>query len=276
MQQKVWLITGTSKGFGRVWAAAALRRGDKVAATARHTDTLKELVDEFGNNVLPLQLDVNDRTACFNAVKKANDHFGRIDILVSNAGYGHFGTIEELSEQDIRGQLETNLFGSLWMIQAVLPIMRRQKSGHIMQVSSIGGVATFPGIGAYHMSKWGVEAMCDALSQEVASFGIKVTLIEPGGFETDWAGPSSKHSEPIGAYDFLREQRKASMGKVRRGDPEATSDAILQVVDAENPPLRLFLGNTPLKTIEPIYQKRLEEWRAWKEVSEKAQGHTEA
>jgi len=274
MAQKVWLITGTSKGFGRVWAEAALERGDKVAATARNTDTLKELIEKYGDNVLPIELDVDERKACFDVVGKARKHFGQVDVLVSNAGYGHFGFIEEISEEEARAQLETNLFGSLWMIQAVLPVMREQKSGHILQVSSIGGVATFPGIGMYHISKWGVEAMCDALSQEVSSLGIKVTLIEPGGYDTDWSTASSKHSKPIAAYDEIREQRKNNSGKVKRGNPEATPEAILKVVDMDNPPLRLFLGNTPFKTIEPIYQRRIEEWRTWQDVSQKAQGNS--
>jgi NADP-dependent 3-hydroxy acid dehydrogenase YdfG len=271
--QKTWLITGTSKGFGRVWAEAALKRGDNVAATARDIDTLKELTDEYGNNVLPIVLNVDDRKACFRAVQQAHTHFGKLDVLVSNAGYGHFGFIEELSEADARAQIETNLFGSLWMIQAVLPIMREQGSGRILQVSSIGGVATFPGIGMYHISKWGVEALCDTLYQEVSCLGIKITLIEPGGYHTDWSTASAKHSEPIAAYEPVRDQRKNNAGKVKKGDPGATAEAILKIVDAEEPPLRLFLGNTPLKTIEPIYAKRLDEWREWKETSEQAQGN---
>lgn len=269
---KVWFITGTSRGFGRVWAEAALKRGDKVAATARDIDSLKDLADTYGDNLLPLALDVDDRQANFDAVQKAHDTFGRIDVLISNAGYGQFGFFEELSEDEVRKQIETNLFGSIWIIQAVLPIMRQQGSGHIMQVSSIGGVTTFPIFSIYHASKWGVEGMCESLSQEVAQFGINVTLIEPGGYSTDWSGSSAKHSQPIAAYDGLRNQIQENRKKSKPGDPDATADAILKVVDAEKPPLRLFLGSVGLQLVEPKYQERLATWHEWNDVSKAAQG----
>lgn len=269
---KVWFITGTSRGFGRVWAEAALKRGDKVAATARDIDSLKDLADTYGDNLLPLALDVDDRQANFDAVQKAHDTFGRIDVLISNAGYGQFGFFEELSEDEVRKQIETNLFGSIWIIQAVLPIMRQQGSGHIMQVSSIGGVTTFPIFSIYHASKWGVEGMCESLSQEVAQFGINVTLIEPGGYSTDWSGSSAKHSEPIAAYDNLRNQIQENRKKSKPGDPDATADAILKVIDAEEPPLRLFLGSVGLQLVEHKYQERLATWHEWNDVSKAAQG----
>jgi NADP-dependent 3-hydroxy acid dehydrogenase YdfG len=161
---KIWFITGTSRGFGRVWAEAALKGGDKVAATARNTDSLNDLADTYGDSFLPLSLDVDDRQACFDAVQKAHDTFGRIDVLISNAGYGQFGFFEELNEDEVRKQIETNLFGSIWVIQAVLPIMRGQGNGHIMQVSSIGGVTTFPIFSIYHASKWAVEGLCESLA----------------------------------------------------------------------------------------------------------------
>jgi NAD(P)-dependent dehydrogenase (short-subunit alcohol dehydrogenase family) len=192
---RVWFITGASKGFGREWTEAALERGDKVAATARKLDTLDALVEKYGDAVLPIALDVTDRSADFAAVKKAADHFGKLDIVINNAGYGHFGAIEELSEDEVRAQLETNLFGALWVTQAALPIMRAQRSGHLIQVSSIGGISAFAGIGAYHASKWALEGFSQSLSQEVAELGIHVTLIEPGGYSTDWAGPSAKRSQ---------------------------------------------------------------------------------
>src|SRR6201996_5806352 len=194
VSEKVWFITGTSRGFGRAWAIAALERGDKVAATARNTSALDDLADKYGDALLPIKLDVTDRDADFAAVKQAHDRFGRLDIVVNNAGYGHFGMVEELSEADARNQLETNLFGALWVTQAALPFLRAQGSGHIIQVSSIGGISAFPLVGAYNASKWGLEGFSQALAQEVAGFGIKVTLVEPGAFATDWAGPSAKHS----------------------------------------------------------------------------------
>lgn len=271
MTTKVWLITGTSKGFGRVWAEAALKRGDKVVATARNINSISELVSLYGDAVLPLSLDVNNRNACFEAVEKAVAKFGKIDVLANNAGFGHFGFVEEISETEAREQIETNVFGSLWMIQAVLPYMRKQNGGRILQVSSIGGVMAFPSLSIYHASKWAVEGICESLSQEVSQFGIKTTLIEPAAYATDWATTSAIHSKPIDAYNGLRDAMIANSGSMVFGNPKATADAILKVVDAENPPLRLFLGKLPLMMIEPTYTKRLETWKEWREVSENAQ-----
>src|SRR6201996_4874334 len=203
VSEKVWFITGTSRGFGRAWAIAALERGDKVAATARNTASLDDLADKYGDALLPIRLDVTDRDADFAAVKQTHDHFGRLDIVVNNAGYGHFGFVEELSEQDARDQIETNVFGALWITQAALPYLREQRSGHIIQVSSIGGITAFPLVGAYHASKWALEGFSQALAQEVASFGVHVTLIEPGGYSTDWSGSSAKHSARLPDYDAV-------------------------------------------------------------------------
>ena len=169
---KVWFITGTSKGFGRIWAEAALERGDRVVATARNASTLTDLVERYGDNVLALKLDVTDKPAVEAAIARAHEHFGRLDVVVNNAGYGLFGMVEEVSEADARAQLETNLFGALWVTQAALPIMREQRSGHIIQVSSIGGVNAFPMVGLYHASKWGLAGKRLALAQEAAGCGI--------------------------------------------------------------------------------------------------------
>src|SRR5215210_7257785 len=235
---KTWFITGASRRFGREWAEAALERGDKVAATARDPHTLDDLTATYGDAVLPLKLDVNDRQADVAAVQQAAEHFGRLDVVVNNAGYGHFGMVEELSEEEARAQLETNLFGALWVTQAALPYLREQGSGHILQVSSIGGISAFPGIGMYHASKWALEGLSQALAQEVAAFGIKVTLIEPAAYDTDWGGSSARHATLLPAYDAVRKQ--AAEQRARRvaspGKPEATREAILQVVDAHRPP----------------------------------------
>lgn len=271
MKTKIWFITGSSKGFGKSWAEAALKRGDKVVATARNIDSLASLKQEYGDAVLPVALDVNNREACFSAVDTAMKHFGQIDILLNNAGFGHFGFVEEISEKEARQQIETNLFGSLWMIQAVLPFMRKHKQGHILQVSSIGGVMAFPSLSIYHASKWAVEGICESLSQEVAQFGIKTTLIEPAAYATDWATTSATHSSPLSAYDGLREAMKANSNNMTFGDPKATAHAVLKVVDAANPPLRLFLGKFPLLMVEPTYKKRLETWKEWNEISANAQ-----
>jgi NAD(P)-dependent dehydrogenase (short-subunit alcohol dehydrogenase family) len=270
---KIWLITGTSRGFGREWAVAALERGDSVAATARDTSTLDELVDAYGDAVLPISLDVTDREADFAAVAQAHDHFGRLDVVVNNAGYGQFGMIEELSEAEARDQIEANLFGALWVTQAALPFLRAQGSGHILQISSIGGISAFPMVGIYHASKWGLEGFSQALAQEVAGFGIKVTLIEPGGYSTDWAGSSAKRATPLPAYDELREQTiawRAQRGTP--GDPAATGDAVLKIVDSENPPLRVFFGKAPLAIATADYESRLATWKEWQPLSVAAHG----
>jgi NAD(P)-dependent dehydrogenase (short-subunit alcohol dehydrogenase family) len=272
---KTWFITGASRGFGKEWAEAALERGDTVAATARDTATLDGLVQQFGDKVLPLRLDVTDRDAVFAAVAQAHEHFGRLDVVVNNAGYGQFGMIEEISEAEARAQFDTNVFGALWVTQAALPFLREQGSGHVLQVSSIGGISAFPNIGIYNASKWALEAFTQSLAAEVADFGIAVTLIEPAGYSTDWGGASAKHATANPAYDTFREkaaeQRKARVGTP--GDPVATREAVLQVVDAENPPLRIFFGDGPLAIATADYESRLAEWRAWEQVSVAAHGH---
>lgn len=271
---KTWFITGASRGFGREWSIAALERGDSVAATARDTTTLDDLAERFGDAFLPLRLDVTDKAADIAAVQQAAEHFGGLDIVVNNAGYGQFGMVEELDEDEARAQIETNLFGALWITQAALPILRAGGGGHILQVSSIGGISAFPGIGMYHASKWALEGLSQALAAEVAGFGIHVTLIEPAGYSTDWSGPSAKHADPLAAYEPVREQA-AELRKSRQsspGDPVATRAAVLAVVDAENPPLRIFFGNGPLAIATRDYESRLATWREWEPVSVAAHG----
>src|SRR5690348_4535644 len=270
---KTWFITGTSRGFGREWAIAALDRGDQVAATARNLDTLDDLVAKYGDAILPIELDVTDRAAAFAAVRQAHARFGRLDVVVNNAGYGHFGMIEEVTEDEIRAQLETNVLGALWVTQAALPYLREQGSGHILQVSSIGGVSAFMNTGAYHASKWALEGLSQSLAQEVAGFGVKVTLIEPSGYSTDWAGPSARHAAELSAYEPVREQ--AAQARARRftpGNPGATREAMLTLVDTPDPPLRLFLGEAPLGIATADYESRLAAWRAWQPVAAAAQG----
>ncbi len=274
VSEKVWFITGTSRGFGREWTIAALERGDKVAATARDTASLDDLAQKYGDALLPIRLDVTDRDADFDAVKQAHDHFGRLDIVVNNAGYGHFGFIEEVTEQEARAQIETNVFGALWVTQAALPYLRAQRSGHILQVSSIGGITAFQNVGIYHASKWALEGFSQALAQEVAPFGIHVTLIEPGGFDTDWAGPSSKRSEPLPDYQEIHDaaDRARAQRMTKPGDPKASAAAVLKIVDAEKPPLRVFFGDLPLQLAKADYESRLATWEEWQSVSVLAQG----
>ncbi len=269
---KTWFITGTSRGFGREWTEAALKRGDKVAAAARHTDSLNDLVQQYGDSILLIELDVTDRLADFAAVKQAKDKFGTLDIVVNNAGYGQFGMIEELSEEEARKQIETNVFGALWITQAALPIFREQGHGHFLQVSSVGGVVSFPNTGIYHASKYALEGFSESMSKEVAPMGIKVTLIEPGGFSTDWSGSSAKRATPNPAYDEIRNAPRASAAG-KPGDPAASSEAILKVVDSANPPLRLLLGDFAAEYAPKVYDERIKTWNEWKEVAKAADGN---
>lgn len=272
---KTWLITGASRGFGREFARAALRRGDNVAATARDVSALRELRAEHPG-LLALSLDVTDADAVSDRVAAAEEHFGRLDVVVNNAGYGHFGAVEEVTDAELRDQLETNVFGAHRVVRAALPGMRERGSGHIVQVSSIGGVAAFANVGAYHASKWALEALSESLAAEVARFGVHVTLIEPGGYDTDWAGSSARHSDPLPAYDVMREEAAARRGASVPGDPAAAARALLDIVDAERPPLRVLFGElfgAPLpQMVRGIYDRRLKEWADWEDLSVRAYG----
>jgi NAD(P)-dependent dehydrogenase (short-subunit alcohol dehydrogenase family) len=274
MAGRTWFITGSSRGFGREWAKAALERGDRVAATARDPSALDDLAAEYGDSLLALALDVTDRAGCLATVARAHDHFGELDIVVNNAGYGHFGMVEEISEQEARDQIETNLFGALWVTQAALPFLRERGAGHIIQVSSIGGISAFAEVGMYHASKWALEGISQSLSQEVKDFGIHVTLVEPGGFSTDWGGSSARHSEPLEAYSAAHEasDERRAQGRQVAGDPVASAAAIMKVVDADQPPLRVFFGKAPLGIAQADYESRLATWREWQPVAELAQG----
>ncbi len=266
---KTWFITGASRGFGREWTEAALERGDNVAATARRLETLEPVVGTYGDTVLPIRLDVTERGADFDAVRRAAEHFGRLDVVINNAGYGHFGMVVELTEDAVRSQLETNFFGALWVTQAALPIMREQGSGHIIQVSSLGGITAFPAIGGYHASKWALEGLSQSLAQEVAGFGIDVTLIEPGGYTTDWVGASATRSEENPAYSGVRDAQSRSWAE-SPGDPTDTRTAILKVVDADQPPLRIFFGKAPIEIATRDYESRLATWNEWQPISVEA------
>jgi NAD(P)-dependent dehydrogenase (short-subunit alcohol dehydrogenase family) len=272
MASKVWFITGTSKGFGRVWTEAALARGDRVAASARNLKTLAPLVERYGNQMAAIELDVTNRAAVSAAIAEVHARFGRLDVLVNNAGYGLFGTIEEVSETEARAQLETNLFGALWVTQAALPIMRAQRSGHIIQVSSIGGVNAFPTVGLYHASKWALEGFSQAMAAEVAGFGIKVTIVEPGGYATDWGTSSAQRARQLPAYDGARAAMAAVRSQYVPGDPNATGPAILKLVDAQAPPLRIFFGSGGLPMTRAEYARRIATWEQWNDLSVQAQG----
>jgi NAD(P)-dependent dehydrogenase (short-subunit alcohol dehydrogenase family) len=272
---KVWFVTGSSKGFGRIWTEAALARGDKVAATARDPKTLDDLVARYPKNVLPLALDVTREEAAKAAVDQAHVHFGRLDVVVNNAGFGLFGTAEEVTSEQAVSQMATNFFGALWVTKAVLPILREQRAGHIIQVSSIAGVTAFPTLSLYHASKWALEGFSQSLAAEVEGFGVHVTLVEPTGYQTDWNGPSSVKARQLPFYDDLRARLVEYFGPVRskpRGDPRATAAAILKLVDAKKPPLRVFFGSGLLEMMKAEYATRIATWEEWNEVSEAAHG----
>jgi NADP-dependent 3-hydroxy acid dehydrogenase YdfG len=270
---KVWFITGASRGFGRVWADAALKRGDKVAATARNLASIADLQEKYGENVLTLELDVTEPGRAKAAVQQAHAHFGRLDIVLNNAGYSLVGTIEEASADDVKAMYETNIFGTLAVIQAALPLLRKQGSGHILGTSSNLGHVVLPVIGYYCSSKWAFEAIHESLAAEVKDFGIKVTIIEPGAYATEFGSQESlKFSPGMDIYADFKEQFFGTLRGLERGDPEATPQALFQVVDAENPPLRFNLGSHNLAWTRAAYEERLAQWEKWDAVSSSAQG----
>jgi len=270
---KTIFITGASRGFGKIWAEAFLKRGDQVAGTSRNIESLAALKDKYGDSFLPLALDVNSRAQSFEAVQKAIDYFGTLDVVINNAGYGVMGAVEEISEEDARALIDTNVLGTLWVTQAVLPLFRQNKKGHVIQLSSALGVNTLPTIGLYSATKYAVEALGEALQLEVKEFGIHVTLLEPNGFTTDF-NSSTVQSKAIAAYDNMKAEFYASPGVSGDvyGDPNATVEAVFQVVDSDNPPHHFFLGNQAYPWTQQNYVEKLATWEAWKEVSAKAQG----
>jgi len=270
---KIWFITGSSRGFGRVWTEAALQRGDKVAATARNIDSIADFKDKYRDNVLILPLDVTQPEQVQNAVKTAHEYFGRLDVVINNAGYSLVGTVEEAKPDDIRAIYETNVMGPVSVIQAVLPIMRSQGFGHILGTSSSLGHYTVPLIGYYCSSKWAFEAIYESLAVEVKSFGIHVSIIEPAAYATEFGSENSlKFSVNIPEYDSIRNLVFENMGKMQRGNPEATSKAVLQLVDSGEPPLRMFLGSNNLEEIRQTYSERIKVWEEWQDVAVSSQG----
>ncbi|TCK85296.1 SDR family NAD(P)-dependent oxidoreductase [Albibacterium bauzanense] len=273
ISSKIWFITGASRGFGHVWTEAALKRGDKVAATARKLESIADLKEKYGENVLTLELDVTKPEQVKKAVAQAHAHFGRLDIVFNNAGYSLVGTIEEASADEIRLLYETNVIGAVSVIQAALPLLRKQGGGHILGTSSNLGHVTMPVIGYYCSSKWAFEAIHESLAAEVKDFGIKVTIVEPGAYATEFGSQESlKFATSLDIYTDLKDRFVESLKTMERGDPNATPEAIFKVVDAENPPLRFFLGSHCLPLVRAEYAERLAIWEAWEDVSNSAQG----
>lgn len=271
--KKVWFITGTSRGFGRTWAEAALKRGDLVAATARNLSSIADFKEKYGDSVLTLELDVTNTDQVKSAINQAYTHFGRLDIVFNNAGYSLVGTIEEAGADQIKAMYDTNVFGAVAVIQAALPILRKQGYGHILGTSSNLGHVTLPVIGYYCSSKWAFEAIHESLAAEVKAFGIKVTIIEPGAYATEFGSQDSlKFADSLDVYQEFKEQFFESLKNMERGNPIATSKALFKVVDTENPPLRFFLGSHNLPWVQKAYAERLETWESWASVSNAAQG----
>ncbi|MEU4388436.1 SDR family NAD(P)-dependent oxidoreductase [Promicromonospora sp. NPDC023805] len=264
---RVWFVTGASRGLGRAIATAALERGDRVAATARDVAALDDLVAEHGDAVVPLRLDVTDPAQAAAAVRAAAERLGRIDVVVNNAGHGLFGYVEEITPEQLREQLDVNLFGVLHVTQAALPVLRAQGSGHVVQVSSSSGVAAWPGLGGYSASKWALEGLSEALAQEVAGFGIRVTLVEPGPVDTAWRGESAVRAEPLPAYDALR---AAAWHPPGSSSPADVARVVLAVVDADEPPLRILVGDLAADAVLPLTEDRLAGWRRWEDLGRSA------
>jgi NAD(P)-dependent dehydrogenase (short-subunit alcohol dehydrogenase family) len=267
---QVWLVTGSSRGLGRAIVEAGLAAGHKVLATARSIASLSDLAERYGERVQLFALDVTDQAAAADAVKTAIDRFSALDVVINNAGYGNISSIEDTSVAEFRAQIETNLFGTVIVTKAALPYFREKKAGRFLQFSSVGGRIGPPGRGPYSAAKWGVEGFSEVLSREVAPLGIKVTIVEPGGFRTDFAGSSTDLDEGHPAYDSTvgataRFQRDYN-GK-QPGDPKKAAQAILQLTQEQSPPLRLLLGGDAYPAVEKNDLARLEEARRWKELS---------
>jgi NAD(P)-dependent dehydrogenase (short-subunit alcohol dehydrogenase family) len=267
---KVWFITGSTRGLGRALVETALLAGHRVAATARNPDGLQDLVKAYGENIRPISLDVTDDAAAGRAIDHAVQTFGRIDVVVNNAGYGNIGSVEDTSLSDFRQQIETNLFGTIIVTKAAIPILRAQRAGHIMQFSSVGGRLGAPGRAPYSAAKWGVERFSEVLASEMALIGVHVTIVEPGGFRTDFAGSSTKIENGRPEYDAVvgaaaRMQRKFDGSQP--GDPKRAAALLLDVANLAAPPLRLALGSDAVKAISDANRARAEELERWRELS---------
>ncbi len=272
--KKVWLITGCSTGFGRALAQEVLAKGYQAAVAARNTDDVKDIIEAYPDTALAVRLDVTITTDIKAAVETTVNHFGQIDVLVNNAGIGYFAAIEESEDEQVRKMFEINVFGLARMTQAVLPVMRSQRRGHILNISSIGGLRSFPGVGFYNATKYAVDGLSEALSKEVAPLGIKVTIIAPSGFRTDWAGRSAKDST-IKIADYETTAGKNS-GDIRGysgnqpGDPVRAAKAMIAVTESPDPPLRLLLGAAALKGARVKLEELKKDFDTWADTSEGA------
>ncbi|ABG60569.1 short-chain alcohol dehydrogenase/reductase [Cytophaga hutchinsonii ATCC 33406] len=269
--KKVWFITGCSTGFGRALASHVLSIGQQVVVTARKISDISDLIIGHESDVLALSLDVTKPDEIKNAVHKAIDRFGRIDVLVNNAGIGYFGAVEESEDEAVRKMFEINFFGLANMTKAVLPVMRKQRSGHVINISSVGGLVAFPALGYYNASKFAVDGLSESLAKEVAHLGIHVTIVAPSGFRTDWAGRSAENSKIV--IDDYAESAGANKSFIRGysgnqpGDPKRAAQAIVKAVESKEPPLRLLLGAAALKGATAKLDVLKKDYDAWADTT---------
>jgi len=268
---KVWFITGCSTGFGRDLAQLVLGLGYKAAVTSRNTDDVKDIADKYPATAMAIKLDVTKPTEIKEAVQQAMEKFNQIDVLVNNAGIGYFGAIEESEEDEVRRMFEINFFGLANLTKEVLPGMRKQRHGHIVNISSIGGLVAFPAVGFYNATKFAVTGYSEALAKEVSHLGIKVTVVAPSGFRTDWAGRSANNSKIV--IDDYSPTAHANKDTIRGysgnqpGDPVRAVKAIVKAVESDNPPLRLLLGKGALKGIRNKIAELQKDIETWEEVT---------
>ncbi len=268
---KIWFITGSSRGLGRTLVEAVLAAGNKVVATARRPEDLADLVKVHGDKIRAVKLDVTSPEDAKKAVAKAVEAFGRLDVVVNNAGYGFIGAFEEMTPDEFKGQVDTNFWGVVHVTREVLPLLRKQGNGHIIQITSIGGRIGIPGVSGYHAAKFAVEGLSEALAQEIKPLGLKLTIVEPGGFRTDWAGASMAYAKPIEAYaptvGRIREYMVKHAGQ-QPGDPRKAAAAILRITEIAEPPLRLALGNDAMAFLRNSYKTNAEELDRWAEFTQ--------
>ena len=268
--KKVWFITGSSRGLGRSLTEAVLATGDKVAATARNINALKDLENRYPEQIYVIQLDVTNYKNVHGAIAQAVTHFGRIDVLVNNAGFGITGAVEAYTDEQVRSQLETNLYAPIELTRAVLPYMRRQQSGHILQISSIGGRVGSGGVSIYQAAKFGLSGFSEGLAVEVAPLGIKVTCVEPGGFRTDWAGESMTYAPHIEGYESTVDARVNAFksGNFKpMGEPDRAASVMIDIVNNPEPPLHLLLGSEAVAIVKYSEAAKLKELEKWENVS---------
>lgn len=269
--EKVWLITGCSTGFGRELAKAVLAKGYKAAVASRNTEDVKDIIDGNEDRAFAVKLDVTKTAEIKDAIQKMIDRFGRIDVLVNNAGIGYFGAVEESEDEAVRNMFEINFWGLTKMIKETLPVMRKQRSGHIVNIASIGGLVGYPAVGFYNATKFAVDGLSESLSKETAPLGIKVTIVAPSGFRTDWAGRSANNSKVIiQDYATTAEANKQNIRGYsgnQPGDPARAAQAIIKAVESDEPPLRLLLGAAALKGARNKIALLNKDFDAWEETT---------